>query len=307
MRTIATLLLFSASLFADPNLLPLQDGNFWTYQQRGGQGSFTIRVGTPAVIGGNVYYRLTGYVTEPLWVRFGDHDALYYRDEEKEVDVLLTSFERSTKGPFDAPFRVCKTLGQVQDMNGAYNGPSGPLSTLVIQYTVSGCADVGLQQEQYAANIGMVERTENSFAGPRVFDLVSARVGASTIQTGSGTNFGVTLRKPDTGSGLLAILELRVSGPDPITLHYTSSQQYDAIIRNEQGVSVWQWSANRIFLQVLLDEITHGRSWTVQVPLTDLTGASLPAGKYTFEAWIASGHDHPPFAGVAPFQIPPKE
>src|SRR6185295_8107948 len=181
-------------------------------------------------------HRLTGYVTEPVWVRFGDFGALYYRDEQNERDVLLTSF---TPTKFFAPFRVCgDTLGQTQDASGKHNGPTGSLeSTLVIRYSVISCADAGLLEEQYAQNIGMVERTEQSFAGPRVYDLVAARVGSSTIQAGSGTNFGVTLRKPETGSGLLAILDLRVYGPDPVTLHYRSSQQYDALIRNEQGVS----------------------------------------------------------------------
>ena len=199
MRTIGTLLLFSATLFGDPSFLPLQDGNFWTYQERGRQGSFTIRVRTPAAMAGNVYYRLIGYVTEPLWVRFGDHDALYYRDEEHERDVPLTSFERSTGGRFKAPFRVCDSLGQAQDGDGKYDGPIGPISpTLVIRYVNTGCADVGVIEEQYAPNIGMLERTEQSFIGPRVYDLVAARVGASTFQTGPGANFGVTLRKRTT-------------------------------------------------------------------------------------------------------------
>ena len=183
----------------------MQDGNFWTYQQRDGLGSFTIQVGAPTTIGGNVYYRLTGYVTEPLWVRFGDHDALYYRDEANERDVLLTSFERSTSGAFDAPFRICKTSGQAQEEGGKYDGPAGPLtSTLMIRYTVSFCADVGVQQEQYAANIGMVERTENSFTGPRVYDLVSARVGASTIQLDPARTSGLGFSRlflPEAGTG----------------------------------------------------------------------------------------------------------
>jgi len=260
-------------------------------------------------MGGNEYYRLTGYVTEPLWVRFGDYGALYYRDEQNERDVLLTSFERTATGKFFAPFRVCgDTLGQGQDGSGKHNGPTGPIeSTLVIHYSVISCADAGLLEEQYAQNIGMVERIEQSFAGPRVYDLVAARVGASTIQAGSGTNFGVTLRKPDSGSGLLAILDLRVYGPDSVTLHYRSSQQYDASIRNEQGVSIWSWSANKLFLQVLMDEITHGRSWTIPVPLTDYGGQTFPPGKYTLDAWLVTGSDRPQFAGSAPFQIPEKE
>jgi hypothetical protein len=304
-RIITTLLLFSATLFADPSLLPLQDGNFWTYQDRGRLGTFTIRVGTPSTIDGNVYHRLTGYVSEPLWVRFGDRDGLYYRDEENGRDVLLTSFERSTGGRFQAPFRICDSFGQAQNGGGKYEGPIGSLApTLVIRYENSGCADIGMIDEQYAPNIGMVERTEQSFTGPRVYDLIAAKVGAATIQPGQGASVGLTLRRNDWFAGLVAILELRVNGPDPVTLHFTSSQQYDAAIRNERGESVWHWSANKLFLQVLTDEVTHGRTWTIDVPLTNLSGQSLPPGKYSLEAWITSGHDRTQFAATAPFQIP---
>ena len=100
-----------------------------------------------------------------------------------------------------------------------------------------------------------------------------------------------------------------LEGPGGTPLRFTISRRSSTtrLSATSRVRFVWQWSANRAFLQVVLDEITHGRSWTVQVPLTDLTGASLPAGKYTFEAWIVSGHDRPQFAGVAPFQIPEKE
>jgi hypothetical protein len=102
------------------------------------------------------------------------------------------------------------------------------------------------------------------------------------------------------------LLELNVSGALPVTLHYFSSQEYDLVVRADTGRIVWQWSDARTFLAALHDDTTFGRNWSVDVPLTDRAGASLPPGRYQLEAWITSGVDRPPFAATAPFEIPEK-
>jgi len=304
MRTALTFLLFAASLFADPRFLPLQEGNFWTYRQRGGFNDFTIQVGAPSVLGEKTYYRLVGYTTRAALVRFGENGDLYYYDQVGGRDVLLTSFDRTAKD-WEAPLRICQQQGQVQEERGKHSGPAGPIpSTLVIRYMISDCADVGTTDEQYAENIGMVERTITTFAGPRTFDLVAARIGSSTIQTSDGGTFAVSLEKLSASQALLATLEIKVNGPQPVNLHYWSSQEYDVLIRSAAGNVVWFWSADKTFLAALHDETTYGRSWSVRVPLTDGAGAKLPPGKYQLEAWITSGYDRPQYGAVATFEIP---
>jgi hypothetical protein len=303
MRLIWMIPLLAASLFADPAHLPLKNGNTWMYRERGGQSTFTVQIGAPSSIGGVVYHRLTGYATEPLWVRFGADGALYFRDEAGDRDVLLTSFGPAGSG-FPAPLRPCEQTGEVQPDPGEHSGPAGPFTTLVIRYRVSGCADNGIAEEQYAANLGMVGRTVITIAGPRSYDLVSARIGAEANATTEGAAFTVTTEKLSGVLGVVATLDLNTTGPTPVKLRYLSSQEYDLVLRNEEGTAVWRWSEGRAFLPVIRDEVVSRRSWQVTVPLTDRTGAILPPGLYELEAWILSGVDRPQFSGVSRFRIP---
>src|SRR5437879_5337275 len=173
-------------LFAAPQHLPLATGNTWTYRQQAGDETFTIRVGVPTLISDAVYYSLRGYTPKPLLVRFHEDGDLYYRDEDADRDVLLTSFQIVKEAWFQAPQRACDEEGQVD-----YTDPS----VVSITYRTLSCADTGDQQEQFGANIGMLQRTVNTFIGPRRYELVSARVGSTSIQADAGAKLSVSVHR----------------------------------------------------------------------------------------------------------------
>lgn len=66
-------------------------------------------------------------------------------------------------------------------------------------------------------------------------------------------------------------------------LWYSSGQQFDYEIYNEQGEMVYQWSNGRMFPMMLVEaslekdqEIQHKDTWNY----TDQDGRKVPAGKY---------------------------
>lgn len=289
-------------LFAQPEYFPLRDGNIWTYRERGGSHTFQIQVGTPAVINSQVYYRLTGYVDQPVWARFGEDGALYYHDEDKEADVLLVAFQPASPGGwYEAPLRMCSQELQPQGTREELRSPSGYFpAVLSVRYRQWSCADAGIQEERFAPNIGMLQRTVESIRGPRTYDLVSADLGTTTLQADSGAGASVTLREIATGAReVTATLRLRVQGANPITLHYLSSQEFDMALRNSSGTVVWQLSAGQVYLPVIQEKTTLGQSWQATVPL-----ANLPPGRYELETWVASGYDRHQFSATAPVVIP---
>jgi hypothetical protein len=301
MRLLSTLILFSSALLAQPEWLPLKDGNTWTYQERRGTTSFTIRVGTQAFIGNEIYHRLTGYTAQPVWVRYHEDGDLYFRNEDLDRDERLTSFDPAEQPYWNAPLRTCEQGGQTQEKREAYRGPVGEIpSALVIKYITYGCADAGSLEEKFAANIGMIERTEQTIAGPRTYELVLARVGSLTMRSGAWGSFTVSVQRPFGAAGLRAALELRVSGPEAVNLRFNTSQDFDVVVRTQEGREVWRWSDGQFFLQVLRAETTLGKQWEVEIP-------QLPAGKYEVEAWVVSGPSQRDFAAVAPIEIPEVE
>lgn len=298
MRLLSTFILSTGALLAQPEWLPLKDGNTWTYQERRGTSSFTIRVATPAFIGNEVYHRLIGYTAQPVWARYHDDGDLYFRNEELDRDERLTSFDPTEQPYWNAPLRACEQGGQTQEKRERFTGAAGEFpAALAIKYITYGCADAGVQGEKFAANIGMLERTEQTIAGPRVYELTLARVGALTLRSGDWGSFTVTVQRPFGATGLRAALELRTDVSEPVHLRFATSQDFDVIVRNQDGRQVWRWSDGQFFLQILRSETTLGKQWQVEIP-------QLPAGKYEVEAWVLSGVGQRDFAAVAALEIP---
>ncbi|MCC6861522.1 MAG: hypothetical protein IT158_23335 [Bryobacterales bacterium] len=300
MRLLLSLCLVTIAAGAD--FLPLQTGNRWTYRESGGH-TFTVRVGVPAVINDTVYYRLTGYTREPVWVRSDESGALYYRDEEANFDVLLTSFE----SPFAAPLRPCLEQGRPEDRRPAYSGPAGRFpSVKVISYEIQNCADAGVESEQYLENLGMLRRVESSIAGPRTYDLVDARVGSISISESPYSSFRVTAAV--AGPALKVNLRLSVDSGTGLKLTYLSSQDYDLALRNPNGETIYRWSAARLFLPVVRERVVVGELLhEIEVPLSEITTRPLEPGTYTVEAWITSGSSGREFSASAALEIPDKQ
>jgi hypothetical protein len=257
----------------------------------------TIRVGTPALIGGNVYHRLTGYVAEPLWVRF-NADTLLYRDEERNQDLPLTLFA-SVGGPwFHAPFRGCEQEGQVSERRVGYTGPAGGFeAALQIRYRSFGCADSGIEEEIYQPSIGMLRRTVVTIAGPRHFDLVSARIGRIQIVPENAGAFQVSVRKPAASdTSFTATLHLALD--QPMRVRKPSGQDYDVVLKDETGQTIWRWSEGKVFPAGIEERVLSGREqYDVIVP------TPRHPGKYTVEAWLTAGDDRILFSAAASIEF----
>ena len=290
------------------DFFPLQDGNRWTYREPVSGQTFTVRVGQPVTNAGNVYYKLTGYTDSDLLVRVEPvYGALVYWDDSRNQEILLTSFEQFEGGYWNAPFRPCPEQdGQAQLKRGNHNGPAGPVSdVLEIRYRAVGCADVGPVQEQYAEHLGMLRRIQTTIAGPRTFDLISARVGNLTIDAAPVARFSVSVG-PTSGPGAVsATFRLQVNSPTPLTLAFPSGQEYDLALIDSTGITIWTWSATRTFLQALHQRIvTDEWSETVEIPWPSAPGGGLQPGDYTVRATVTASAATP-FAATVPVTIVP--
>jgi len=297
--------LHSCALFA-ADFFPLQEGNTWTYREPVTGQSFNVRVGQLVTIADHVYYDLIGYTDTDLLVRIEEtFGALVYWDGLRNQEFLLTSFEQFEGGHWLAPFRPCPMQdGQGQLKLGNHDGPAGPIvGVLEIQYRAIGCADVGPLQEQYADHLGMLRRVVSTIAGPRNFDLIAARVGNITIDAAPSASFSVSLG-PTTGAGpVLATFRLHVNSKLPLTLSFSSGQEYDFALKDSAGTTLWKWSVSQTFLQAPHQRIVAGEwSATVEIPWPTTSAGVLRPGDYTVEAVVTN--DNPvPFAATVPVTI----
>jgi len=297
LRLLILSALFVSSTLA-ANFLPLQTGNFWTYRIAGTGQELTIRVGTPVLIGDRVYYSLTGFADTRVYARL-EGDAVMMFDEAVGVERILVTFEQFEGGWWLANGFPCETVGQTKFKRIVYDGPAIKIpEALDIQYRTIGCADTGLLAEQYAENIGLLRRTVQSFAGPRSYELVSARVGNLRIEASPHGRFTTSVETVWADS-IDVKLHIEVDPVASITLPFYSGQEYDVALRNEDGNIVYLWSSTAIFLQAT-HTLTITGDWfaTVTVP-------KPVAGNYTVEAWMTTALDQKRFAASVPLTIKP--
>jgi hypothetical protein len=280
---------------ATPNFLPLDTGNTWTYRDAASGQTFDVRVGTPLVTNDQVYYPLRGFSTKQLFVRVNEFGNLAYWDEEREQELLLSSFETSPAiGSFEAYGRQCPASGRAMRDRVDYSGPAGRWSTQEIQFTPYACADAGDLSEQYVENIGMVRRVVQTFAGPRTYDLVYARLGQQVITAGEASGFSVTALPSAGGGSWDATLRLDLRSSIPVL--FSSSQEFDLRLRDSEGKILWTWSADKIFTQSTHTLNLSRWKASVVVPQQPL----IPEGGAIFvlEAWLTTAPGEPQFAGA---------
>jgi intracellular proteinase inhibitor BsuPI len=106
----------------------------------------------------------------------------------------------------------------------------------------------------------------------------------SGVETQSGTpELGLVLRATKgvyaQGEPLELTLEVVNRSQRPITLGFRTSQRYDLLIQNAQGQEVWRWSAERMFAQMLGQEVLspNGGKLTYHVVVRE----KIPRGAYT--------------------------
>jgi len=298
-RTTFPLALLSAGTLFAGDLFPLQFGNTWTYRESKTGQEFTMRVSTPLVHDGQVYYSLLGYASKTLFVRQNESRDLVYLSDEADREIPLTVFMPNDRAWWEAPFRPCDQEGQAQSKRA-----DGDL--LEIRYRSFGCADAGVTSEQYAENIGMVRRVSTSILGPVQFDLVYARVGNILIDASPHARFTVSVVRPPVADYIQVGLRLKLESALPLTLAFRSSQEYDAVLRDGDGRVVWQWSADQVFAQLEHQRSVNGE-WTasVHLPRSILPADESQARTYSLQAWITTIGITPAFSATYPFTIGP--
>jgi hypothetical protein len=284
------------------DFLPLEPGNTWVYRDARTGSEFTVDVGASQVLlNQRVYHVLRGYTPEQLYVRVNEFGNIVYFDETRQADVLLISFEVVPGARFEAPARTCPEEGQVQEKRVAHDGPAGRWQALEIQYRTFGCADAGDVSEQFVENIGMIRRVVTTFAGPRTFDLVYARLGSQVITAGSVGSFSVTGAL--SNGAIQATLRIQQPLGRQLKLRFWSGQEYDLRLRDSNGQILYTWSADKLFLQAQHEIVISG-GWSANISIPQ--PPSIPEGPhvYTIEAWLTTAENDPQFAAATTIEVP---
>jgi hypothetical protein len=302
MKRIFVLSVIAAGITCAADFFPLAAGNEWVYREDRTGDTLTIRVGSEVSMqSGKTYHDLMGFANRKALARIDQSGNLVALDEETGRESLLAGFAELDGSWWPALDRECFLSGQTQGKRIQHEGPGGRWSNvLAIHYQSSACADAGTIEEQFAENIGMVRRVVTTIAGPRTFDLVYARVGTQTIETQPRGRFSVTVHEPAGEQEFQVTLRIDTGLATGLRLRFPSAQEFDVVLRDQDGTVVWRWSEGQFFDQAAKERlISDGWTRTVVVPKRpgDLTG-------FTFGAWLTTSPGEPSFAAISPLPHP---
>ncbi len=87
------------------------------------------------------------------------------------------------------------------------------------------------------------------------------------------------------GEPIALTLTATNDGGQPVTLHFSSGQRYDFTFQDAGGRTVWQWSADRGFIQMLGDEtVAPGAALAYPERFED----RLPPGTYRITGMVTT-------------------
>lgn len=283
-------LLFCFALAAagqEPSYFPLQTGNQWVYRQTTGfvqAEPRIVEVRAERDIDGIRYFEITGFPERtPLLVRH-DGARLVLFDSDSRTERPWADFGAALNEPFPAGFDNCSPAAAITSRELEVKIPIGTFRNGLRLLYRQRCADAGITEEIFLPGIGLAKRVYDNIAGAQTFELAYARVAGFTVYTGPEHGFHLTLDRftYERNSLITARLTLRNATPAPLALVFPSGQDFEIVIRNGRGDTVWRWSDGKAFTLALRPlDFAGERHWVEPIRL------DLPAGTYTATASLA--------------------
>ena len=288
-KMILIAVLGASAVAAQTEYFPLHVGNQWIY--RSNIDVRQMEITRTGVFDGKQYALLRNAFSGDAWLRFSEDGTLLAYDPGTGREQPWVAFATPEGESFETALDPCNRRGVVVSRKAKHSSPVGEFyEALRIRYPAANCADAGLESEIYGPYIGLVQRSHQTIVGPRVYDLIYARVGGVTVVSAREVHFGLTLdQSVYAGQPLLARITLRHSQSGPIELTFPTGQTYEIVIRHESGEVVFRWSAGKVFTQAIrrmaFGPVEH--NWVESIRL-ERDGKPLPAGKYVAEAWLTT-------------------
>jgi Intracellular proteinase inhibitor len=306
-RTIIVSLLLGAVAFAvEPDYFPLHPGNQWVYRCTGNCGDElpVLEIARDGWFNGTRYALLKGFNGRQTWLRQDESGVLWAFDPDSGLESRWYSFFAPVEERFDTSADPCSRSAAIVTRDFDYRGPTGRFDdVLQLRYEESACADAGINEEYFLPWTGIVRRIETTIAGPRTYDLIYSRTGGVTVIAEPHLSFALHIDQPLYDADFMppvdpvrsvpvmtARIALTNTTDQPVSLVWPSGQRYDLEIRNELGEVISRWSDGKAFPAVSGEEKfgPGERNYTILVPLAGRDMKTLPPGRYTVTAWLAT-------------------
>lgn len=303
---LATAAVWAAAVLAPlyaQEYFPIQPGNEWVFRGSRFHETRIVSVGDSAIFDGQTYYSVTGFTSERHWLRNpGDGSVLEYDTNTMRSRPFL-SLQYAEGQTFPVHLPPCNQQAVIAGKGKALTTPAGDFADVVeVRYPNPTCADAGIEEDHFAANVGPVKRVTTSFAGPVTLELVYAKVGGVvTLAPAAESAFGIGVVPPAGANDALFVrLTLKNGGAEPVVLDYRSGQEFDFRIRNAAGDVIYVWSSDKLFPAMIQTiRVEKEKTWAASF----VVPKGLAPGKYSIEGYLTTAGPQN-FVARTEFQVP---
>jgi hypothetical protein len=236
---------------------------------------------------GRSYYRVQ-FFEQTVLARQAEDGSLVRYDPESKQEKLWLPFASAEGQRTNSEFDQCSKSATIRSKSASVKTAIGEFNNALQLTYEPACADAGVGTQYFLPYVGLVQQESTTIAGPLKYELLYSRTGFTNIET-QQVSFAMALDGHTYRAGqdaeMLVRLTLRSSHPDPMSLVFPSSQNYDLKIYNERGDIVYTWSADKLFLQVLRTERfgPGEKTFAFSVPI-----GQLAPGRYAAEAYLST-------------------
>lgn len=246
---------------AGADYFPLEVGNKWTYaltQGGASRGSVDVDVASSSSAHGQTYFALENYFGTGATSNVRETGIASVVESDGRASETLWYLMNARVGrrwqfvSASAPGCTNHELARVMSRTDAVDVPAGHFTGCVRLAFTGSCRDAGVAEEVFAPGVGLIRRTEDSIAGPIVWELVSAAIAGRTIPT-----FPIEVSIAISQQGFV------FGGPQPVnpppaptlrvrltvrcevaaeTFSFPTTQRYDIRVRDAKGAELWLWS-----------------------------------------------------------------
>ncbi len=146
---------------------PLEVGNRWEYKADNRRGPAVIEVLKAEVIDGLTWYRVHWLDGNEVLLRMDERQRLVAWNRGRKEEDLWVNFLAADGETYHTQITPCSPSAQI-DRRGAPD-------EVWVRYS-GHCSDAGLMREVYVRSLGLRKRIEQTYAGPVMWKLISARI-----------------------------------------------------------------------------------------------------------------------------------
>jgi hypothetical protein len=289
-----------------PDYFPLKMGNIWVYQCTGvcgTQAALAVRVGPTKNINGTAYSQLQGWFGGDYWVREDSNGEFWEYDQNTQQENLWYAFGTSAGGTYSESIpTACCGQATLQSTNSSYQGPVGSYDT-ALEIDYPGVSQTGVSREFFLPYVGLVSHAALAGGFLATYDLIYARLGEVTVVSRQELSTGLALDRAVYSLAdspvLTARLSILNSTSDPLLLTFSTSQEYELEILDNNGKLVYQWSTGKVFAQAMTTiSFLNETDYIMTVPLVGVS-----PGIYVARGWLTAIGPRHAYSASTSFEV----